>query len=161
MLNQNTLERIKKQYEPLKKKYKLPEFSKLNEEFEIEKIQERETDFLLREIRRVMSEKIAAFLRFLEFFLNPQLAPLFILTSLKNLTPKEKDSIEKIYKELTNLELVSINLDINYNEEKEASFIKETLKKWQDLKPQLSEISEAILQIQKKSNDKKSKSYFG
>ncbi|MCX8194245.1 MAG: hypothetical protein N3G19_02705 [Candidatus Pacearchaeota archaeon] len=159
--NHNNLERIKKQYEPLKKKYKLPEFSKLNEEFEIEKIQEKETDFLLREIRRIMGDKIIAFLRFLEFFLNPQIAPLFVLTSIKNLTQKEKDSIEKIYKELANIELASVNLDINYEENKEAQFIKEILKKWQELKPQLQEVSEAILQIQKKSGEKKNKSYFG
>lgn len=152
---------VKKQYELLKKKYKLPEFSKLNEEFEIEKIQEKETDFLLREIRRAMLDKVAAFLKFLELFLNPQLAPLFILTSLKNFAPKEKDSIEKVYKELANTELFSIDLDINYNEDKEAKFIRETFKKWQELKPQLQEVSEAILQIQKKSSEKKNKSYFG
>lgn len=155
------LSEVKKQYEPLKKKYKLPEFLKLNEEFEIEKIQEKETDFLLREIRRAMSDKIAAFLKFLELFLNPQFAPLFILASLKNFTPKEKDSIEKIYKELANIEFFSIDLDINYNEDKEARFIRETFKKWQELKPQLQEISEVILQLQKKSSEKKDKSYFG
>lgn len=57
---------LKKQYEPLRKKYKLPSFDELNKEFEIEKIQEKETDFILREIRKGMGEKVGAFLRFLK-----------------------------------------------------------------------------------------------
>lgn len=158
---EHNLERIKKQYEPLKKKYKLPEFSKLNEEFEIEKIQEKETDFLLREIRRAISDKIAAFLRFFELFLNPQAAPIFVLTSLKNFTVKEKEAIENIYKELVKLELVSVSLDISYKESKEGQFILEALKKWQEMKPEIQEIADSIVKFQGKVGEKKGKSYFG
>lgn len=160
-MSENTLEKIKKQYEPLKKKYKLPEFSKLNEEFEIEKIQERETDFLLREIRRAISDKVAAFLRFFELFVNPQAAPVFVLISLKNLTSKEKEIIERTYKELVELELAAVNRDISYNEAKEAQSILRVLKKWQEIKPELEEVTTAILKVQEKVSEKKGKSYFG
>lgn len=159
--NRSTLDKIKKQYEPLKKKYKLPEFSKLNEEFEIEKIQEKETDFLLREIRRAMSDKIAAFLRFFELFLNPQAAPIFVLTSLKNLTTKEKETIENLYRELVKMELASVNLDVSYNEAKEAKFLIEVMKKWQEMKSEIQEIANSILKFQAKNGEKKGKSYFG
>lgn len=151
---------LKKQYEPLRKKYNLPEFSKLNEEFEIEKIQEKETEFLLREIRRVISEKIAAFLRFFELFINPQSAPVFILTSLKNLTPHEKDLIEKLYKELVNIELAAVSLDIIYKETREAQFIKDITKRWQNMKQELEQISEMIAKMPREG-EKKGKSYFG
>ena len=158
---ENSLEKIKKQYEPLKKKYKLPEFSKLNEEFEVEKIQERETDFLLREIRRAISDKVSAFLRFFELFVNPQAAPVFVLISLKNLTSKEKEIVERTYKELVELELAAVNRDINYNEAKEAQSILRVMKKWQELKPELEEVTTAILKVQEKVGEKKGKSYFG
>ncbi|MGB9708020.1 MAG: hypothetical protein ACPLXC_01695 [Candidatus Pacearchaeota archaeon] len=158
---ENSLEKIKKQYEPLKRKYKLPEFSKLNEEFEIEKIQEKETDFLLREIRRAISDKISAFLRFFELFVNPQAAPVFVLVSLKNLTSKEKEIIERAYKELVELELAAVNRDISYDESKEAQSILRVFKKWQELKPELEEVTTAILRVQEKSGEKKGKSYFG
>lgn len=159
--NHNSLEKIKKQYEPFKRKYKLPEFSKLNEEFEIEKIQEKETDFILREIRRAISDKVAAFLRFFELFVNPQAAPVFVLTSLKNLTSKEKEIIERSYKELVELELAAVSLDISYNEAKEAQAILRAIKKWQELKPDLEEVTAAILRVQQKRGEKKEKSYFG
>lgn len=155
------LEILKKQYEPLKKKYKLPEFSELNKEFEIEKIQEKETDFLLREIRRAISEKMAAFLKLFELFLNPQAAPLFILTSLKNLTLKEKEMIENIYKELVKLEIISINLDIEYNEKEEVKFIIEAMKKWKEIKLFAKEIVDFLIKFQNKNTEKKEKSYFG
>ncbi len=160
-MSENNLEKIKKQFEPLKKKYKLPEFSKLNEEFEIEKIQEKETDFLLREIRRAISDKISAFLRFFELFVNPQAAPVFVLVSLKNLSSKEKEIIERAYKELVSLELAAVSLDISYNEAQEAQAILRVMKKWQELKPELEEVTTAILKVQEKSGEKKGKSYFG
>jgi len=155
------IDALKKQYSVLRKKYKLPEFSKLNEEFEIEKTQERETEFLLREIRRTISDKISSFIRFFELFLNPQPFPIFILSMIKNLTAKEKTMIEKIYKELVTVELTSLSLDIYYKEAREVEFIKDIFKKWQELKPELKEISDILTKIQSREVEKKNRSYFG
>ena len=157
----NDLERLKKQYAPLRKKYKLPDFAKLNEDFAIEKIQEKETDFLLREIRLVISDRIAAFLRFFELFLNPAMAPIFILSALKHLGPKNKESIERVYRELVVFELRSISLDVAYNERKEADFVKEITKGWQSIKTEIQEVSELIQKIHSKAKEKKKKSYYG
>ena len=45
------LEQLKKDYEVIRKKYNLPGFKELNEDFYIEEIAESETDILLRKIR--------------------------------------------------------------------------------------------------------------
>jgi hypothetical protein len=158
-MEKTSLEKLKKQYSTLQKKYKLPSFSELNKEFDIEKLQERETDFLLREIRRIMGEKMNAFLRFLETVLNPVMAPVFILSSLKNLGASDKELIEKNYKILVGLELKSIGLDIEYNEKKEAFFILETIKKWQEMKEEIEEIIKSLAKIQYHSEKKGS--YLG
>jgi hypothetical protein len=155
-----SLEELKKQYSPFQKKYKLPDFSKLNEDFDIEKAQEKETEFLLREIRREITDKVAAFLRFFELFLNPQAAPLFVLGMLKNLNLHEKEIIGKIYKELVALEIEAVNLDIKYNEIDEARFIKGSFKKWQGMKPELERIGNSLRKIQTKE-PKGKRSYFG
>ena len=160
-MKENNLAILKKDYEKFYKKYKLPKFSELNQEFEIEKLQEKETDFLLREIRRVISDKVAAFLRFFELFLNPQAAPIFILAMLKSLTPRDKEIIEKIYHELVSFELTSLTLDIIYNEKKEADFIKDIYKRWQKLKIELQEFSKIMEKIKSKEKEKKRKTYFG
>ena len=154
------LERLRKQYAPLKNKYKLPDFTKLNEEFAIEKIQEKETEFLLREVRLLISDRIAGFLRFFELFLNPSMAPIFILSALKHLNPKNKESIERVYRELVVFELKSINLDTSYNELNEAEFIKEITRRWQEIKGDIGEISSLLQKIHTKEREKKGK-YFG
>ncbi|UZE93895.1 MAG: hypothetical protein IB618_03990 [Candidatus Pacearchaeota archaeon] len=152
---------LKKEYEKYRKKYKLPRFSELNQEFEIEKIQEKETEFLLREIRRAISDKIAAFLRFFELFLNPTTAPVFILALLKTLNVRDKELVEKIYHNLVAFELTAITLDIVYNEKKEAEFIRYIFKKWQGFKKELIEFSRVIERTKTKAREKKRKSYFG
>jgi hypothetical protein len=159
-MKDSVLNDIKKRYGPLKKKYKMPEFNKLNEEFEIEKIQEHETDFLLREIRKDVGEKVGAFLRFLETILNPVVAPVFVLNSLKNLSSHDKELIKKNYEMLVELEIKAIGLDVEYNEKKEAEFIKEAFKKWQDAKPEIKEIVHSLGKAQF-TTDSKSKSYLG
>ncbi|MEM4703012.1 MAG: hypothetical protein QXP53_00815 [Candidatus Pacearchaeota archaeon] len=156
-----SLSEIRKKYKKLESKYKLPSFSDLNEEFEIEKVQERETEFLLREIRRAMSDKVIAFLRFLELFLNPVTAPLFVLVALKNMSIQDKEKMESLYQELVRVEIKSIILDIEYSEAEEAKFIKEIYAKWKEVKKELGEICKEIEKVHEKSSEKKSKSYFG
>ena len=87
---ESSLEKLKKDYEKLQKKYKLPSFQQLNEEFEIERIAEHETDILLREIRKAITEKAVAFLRFLEFLINFSAAPFFLLSVIKHLVASDK-----------------------------------------------------------------------
>ena len=160
MKEKDSLEKLKKEYEKLRKKYKLPSFQQLNEEFEIEKFQEKQTDFLLRNIRRTMTDKVAAFLHFFEMFLNPSAAPIFVLAVLKKLTAKDKGVIEGIYNQLVSLELRSLALDMAYDEKKECEFIKKSVKIWQELKPSLQEFSDLLIRIQPKQKEGR-KNYFG
>ncbi len=51
---------IKEEYEKLK--HKLPEFNRLNEEFEISRVEsEYKKEFLLRDIRRKINDKLIFF----------------------------------------------------------------------------------------------------
>jgi len=159
MAEPSNLVSLKKEYEKIRQKYKLPPFQYLNEEFEIEKIQERETELLLKEIRHIMTEKLAAFLHFIELFINPTMAPVFILSAMKNLGESDKKLIENIYDNLVSLELASLALDISYDEKKEAEFVKNIIKKWQDLRPELQQFSDLLAKIRPKKE--KSKGYVG
>lgn len=139
------LNRLKKQYDVLRKKYKLPEFSKLNEDFEIEKLQEHETDFLLREVRRTIVEKMSVVLKFLEIIINPnEASPAFIFAMIKEMKPEMKKSLEKMYKELSTVEISSITLDLDYDEKNEARFIKEQTKKWESTKKELRSLIKSV-----------------
>src|SRR3989344_2156979 len=154
------LDKLKKDYGTLKTKWDMPSFSMLNEQFEIEKIAEQETDLLLREIRKAITEKVVAFLRFLEILINPSNAPLFIFAVLKNLSPAEKKLVERIYQKLCDFEIAAISLDLSYDEKQEIKFIKDASKRWRDMSDDLKELSAGIQKAWNASSEKKERNYF-
>lgn len=144
MEKESNLESLKKDYLEIQKKYNLPDFEKLNSDFQIEKIAEVETDFLVREIRKFVSERFSSYLRFIETLLRPMEAPMFVFSIVKSLGAEEKNILKKAYKKLAQSEVKLIELDIDFVEEKEAEFIKESYVLWQDLKKDLLGIVSVI-----------------
>jgi len=155
------LEELKKEYKKIQKKYALPDFEKLNKDFQIEKAAESETDFLIREIRRVMAEKFSNYLRFAETILNPINAPMFVFSIIKTMGAEEKKRLTEVYKKLAKIEISLIELDVEFSEERDARFIKEAYKFWQEIKGDVLKTLDAV----KKNWDNKfevdKKGYFG
>ena len=158
---ESSLEKLKKDYKTIRKKYNLPDFKNLNEDFNIEKVAETETEYLIREVRRHMGEKFSNYLRFLEAILNPVNVPIFIFSIVKTIKPEDRKRLTEVYKKLSKIEVYLIELEIEFSDKKEADFIKESFKTWQEIKKDLIEVIDAI----KKSWDNKfevnNKSYFG
>jgi len=155
------LDKLKKQYSELKKKYKLPSFDELNQDFDVEKLQEKETEHLVKNMRRIMVEKIANIVRFLELIYSPgeSPTPMFVFAMMKNIKPETKKVIEKLYKELSSIEISSLPLDIHHDEKAEAIFVYDTYKKWASFKPELSEITKKLSISSKKES--KARGYLG
>ncbi|MFA7707610.1 MAG: hypothetical protein WCX73_01555 [Candidatus Pacearchaeota archaeon] len=153
------LNKLKQEYDKLKERYNLPEFSDVNRVFDIEEI-DIDTDFLLRRIRRTVSERISGYLRFLEVILNPSNAPMFIFKLIKKISEEDKKQLSDIYEVLGGFELEAVKLDLNYNELKEADFIRKTYTLLSN------DVSKRLLIIIEKmsNNDEEKKersSYFG
>jgi hypothetical protein len=152
------LKEFKKEYEELAKKYKIQSFKELNEEFEIDKI-DRETECVLRLVRKAMIEKIVNSLGFLEMLLNPTNSPRIYLPYLKNMTIEDKEIIEKIYSSLADLSLNSLLLEVEYSEKGEAELIKKIYSTWDSNKTDFKKI---IINVRNpKTIVRKEKSYFG
>jgi len=94
MSEENNLENLKEDYKEIQKKYDLPEFERLNEDFQIEKLAEIETDFLVREIRKFMADKFMNYLRFIESILNPVNVQMFVFSIIKSIGEEEKKKFE-------------------------------------------------------------------
>jgi hypothetical protein len=159
--NLTTLEDLKKEYELLKNKYSLPEFSKLNELFDIEEV-DTDTEFLLRRIRRVVADKILGYLKFVEVILNPSNAPIFFFKLIKKLDDKDRENLAKIYEELAKIEVDVISLDLEYSEKQEAEYVKKLYDSFNNnVKGELLSI---IKKLGNGDNNKKKEngnSYFG
>ena len=160
-MTKEDLENLKKEYSELQKKYALPTFEELNSDFQIEKLSENETDFLLKEIRRLVADRLFNYLRFVESLLNPVNVPMFVYFIIKTFDVKEKDKLTEIYKELAKREVELIGLDIESTEEKEANFIKESYKFWQEIKEDILEIVGVIKKNWDAKSETSKKDYFG
>jgi len=158
---ESPLNEVKKNYRKFQEKYNLPSFDKLNEDFQIEKITENETDYLLREVKKAMAEKFYNYLRFTETLLNPVNAPVFIFSMIKSIEAEKKKNLNEIYKKLAKNEIRIIEIDLVYSEKKEAEFIKESYKLWQEIKEELLDIIKNVKDNWDNKLEGKRKGYFG
>ncbi|HLC86854.1 MAG TPA: hypothetical protein VJH65_01090 [Candidatus Nanoarchaeia archaeon] len=156
----SVLKEMKKDYAEFQKKYNLPSFEKLNEYFSIEKAADYETDFLLREIRKHVADRLQNYMRFIEALLHPTDVPIFIFSIIKSLGTGDMEKLVELYKELAKMNLKLIKLDISYSEQKEAELIKESYKLWEKIKNETLD----ILKVVEKNWDSKmefnGRSYF-
>ncbi len=161
MKEKSNLENLKKNYQKIQKKYDLPSFDDLNKDFQIEKVAEIETDFLIREIRKFLADKFSNYLRFVEAILNPVNAPMFIFSIIKSIGIKEKKKLTNIYGQLSKTEIRLIELDINFEEEKEADFVKESYKMWQEIKKDVLDVLDVMKNNLGNKVEVNGKGYFG
>lgn len=156
------LTKLKGLYNTFQVKYNLPEFSKLNEEFGVEKAASEETEFVLREVRKYVADKFLDYFRFVESILNPVNTPsIFIFSLTKTLSTKDREKIVEIYKKMAKVELYLMELDVEYSEEKEADFIKRAYILWQDIKKDIKIVIDSIKQNWDNKIEDNNKGYFG
>ncbi|MFH1452215.1 MAG: hypothetical protein ABIF88_03520 [archaeon] len=152
---------LNSEYESLRTKYGLPEFEKMAEDFDIEKISDKESSYLAREIRRTIHEKLSAYLHLFETLINPASSPMFVFSFLKSINGNNKEKIMEIYKKLSKLQLEVLKLDTIYNEETEIKFIKKTYEEWQEIKPAVYKLIQTFENNIESNGDSKETSYFG
>ncbi len=154
------LDVLKKEYEKLVKKYNLPNFKDIDLDFEIDKF-DKDTDFLLRAIRKIVMEKVVNSMTFLEMLINPVNAPRMYLVYIRSMSVEDKKIIDDIYSALADLSVLSLDLEIDSNEKSEAELIKKVYEKWVSMKPGFRKILSNMKSPKEIPNNKKDRSYFG
>jgi len=155
------LKQLKIDYEKLQKKYGLPSFQEMNEDFSIEKIAETETDIPIREVRRMVGDRLMNYMRFIENLLSPVNVPMFIFSIIKLIGPEEKNKLSEIYKKLIQNEIKFVERDLEFDETEEAKFINESYKLWQEIKKELVKIFGKVEKNWGTKTEENSKGYFG
>jgi len=117
---------IKKKYRDFKKEYNLPSFEKLDLMFELSTIDK--DDFLLRNIRKKMLEKLDYFCEIIESLLQPDTSSFANMHECKFFEDEEKDDLYKLYKNLMFLSKSAMLLGINSSDDEEAEFINSVYK---------------------------------
>lgn len=153
------MSKIKEKYNELKKKYTLPDFNELNNEFEISAIENKE--FLLREIRRKIDERAEAFLKILSTVLQPE-TNIAEIHECREFSDEEKERVYKLYKKLMLMHDSSLLAGLSCKDDENAKFISEALREWQPVKKQMTEIVKKMRDTWKKETDiKEELGYLG
>lgn len=158
---ESKLAKLKENYKVIERRYDLPSFEKLNEDFQIEKAAELETDILIREVRRFMADKLSGYMRFVETLLNPVNAQMFVFSIIKSLGHEEKRKAAEIYKKLAKNEIKLIEIDTNFSEKGEAEFIRNSYELWKSVKRDILDILDKINRNWDNKFEVESKGYFG
>jgi len=155
------LTEFRKAYEDLQRKHELPNFDDMNGVFDIGKIK-RDSGNFLRDIRRMMGEKVSYYMRLMEVMINPSQAPPTFLMLLKEITKDDKKVLDSVFTAFMDIEISSYKLNVNSTDAEEVDFINKIYKIWNEKTHELIKIID-ILDRNWKQVDKlpkQSRGYF-
>lgn len=128
---------IHEAYEKLKKEHPiLPEYHKLDKEFEISTIENEE--FLIREIKKKVGERYEPILELLEHIISPDPGSLSDVYECRTFTNGEKTQIVTLFKHLMSNYRMLLETDLLGDDNKDAETIKKVSEAWMTDKKQLA-----------------------
>jgi|TARA_Y100000310_G_scaffold327902_1_gene395047 hypothetical protein len=126
---------IEKEYIKLCKKYKLPKFKDLNNEFEISRLDN--VDFLIRNILRNVAEKLEFYCNLINELLQPDTSSLSSMHEVRFFTDSEKNKLYNQFKKLMKTHRNIIRLVLEHDEKNQAKFLNSFFSEWLEIKKQL------------------------
>ena len=154
---------FKERYEELSKKYKLPSYEELDNEFELLYFQNiMEISFPLRYVRRRIGDRVNWFIGFFQGILNPNPSSLINLEESKFFSKEDKDKIVSLVKEMVIFERENLMLDLAQDEKKDAEFIKKGIEKWAEFKKEIEPYCVKLKEGWKaETSEEEKEEYFG
>lgn len=131
MAKDSDLKEIKADYELARKKYNLPKFEAIDQEFEIRLIDN--IGFIIKDVRRAVLTHLQNLSSFFIPALDPTAQDMHSMIEMGALSRQDKDSLFKFYRKLMYLLHEGVTSSI-VSEEAEADFIKKVWKMWPDIK---------------------------
>lgn len=153
---------FKKLYDELKKEYSLPVFEEMNSNFDIGKIR-RDSGNLLRDIRRVMIEKIVYYIRLVELMINPSQASPIMLMLLKEISSEDRKTMDSVLNSFVELEIEAHKLDVIPSDSEEAKLVNKVYSVWNKSKQEVLSLVKILERNHGKKpqvSNKKGRDYF-
>ncbi len=150
------MDTIEQEYNALIKKYRLPSFAKLDEEFEIRALEENRSGRPIKAIIRVIAGRLRNFLEALDPAVNPNPSSVYSMLIVNSLDQKTKEEIFDFYKRIALLYQKCILYEIESDEES-AKFIKSFWKEWPKIKEKQKKFLNKIISNWEPTKEKKSK----
>jgi len=128
-------EKIKKQWEELSRKYKLPEFSFMNAEFSIGSIDD--TDYPLKAVAENIAERIEFYVGVLGDILQPEPSSIYAMHETRFFDEEEKKAVYSVYTKLMAYSRRCLEISIINTEKIYAEFILVFCGEWNSTKQEL------------------------
>lgn len=125
------LEKLKEEYEEARKKYNLPSFEEIDKEFELRKLESG--GFIIKDVRRIIVNKLQSFADWLTPILNPHPESLHSAIETKIFEKQEISDMLAFYKRLGHLIHMSLIASLK-TEQDEINFIKDILLEYPEMK---------------------------
>lgn len=149
---------VQEAYKKLEKKHKgLPPFARLNRAFEISRIED--TQFLLREIRRKIAERIEGSIKILEEVLQPEVN-LTRLRESEAFSEEEKKEMFTFYRRCMMLNRWGWEIEIMGEDKLDVAFIVKTYTEWDNIKKTMQKILQKMREQWKGDLDIKSETWY-
>lgn len=149
------MQTLKQDYEKLAKKYGLPAYAELDENFELLYAAPiYEISHPLSFVRRKMNDKLAWVCIMLQSIIQPNPSSMINMQEAAFFSKEQKEECQKILKELIIISRTSVTLDIDTNEKKDAEHIKTIFAAWNKLKPRLLAIAQVFPEGWKRDSKK-------
>ena len=157
-------EDFKKLYNYKARKYSLPPFEEIDNEFEIYDLfvsRRVPPTYIIKNTQRFIVERFWGAINFLHNFLFPNQQSLILMEESQKFTEEEKEQISELMKKLTIIARKGAAIDIKNNEKEIAGYINELYKEWLNLKKDITEIADKNLAKWKSESKSEKRDYYG
>jgi len=151
---------IEQHYKELQKKHQLPDFALVDKEFEISTIEK--PDFLLRNVRRKIAERLDHITQLIDPLIQPDAGTFVHLTEYRALSESDRRGLVKHFQDVQSLALACIDAELSADDAQDALIIARAAKEWpvlrEALRPHVKKIAAAWTNTVEHKHDVE---YFG
>ena len=126
---------IEQEYAKLSKKYKLPKFKGIDDEFEISNFDNER--FLIKNILRSISEKLEFYIEVIGSLVHPDGTSISSMYEIRFFSEDEKNDMYNLFKRLMKNNRNVIELVLKNDEKEQSDFLNEFFTDWRNIKKEL------------------------
>ena len=151
---------IEQEYNKLSKKYKLPKFKEIDDEFEISTLETPK--FLIRNILRKIAEKLEFYIEVIGNLVHPDTSSISTMYEVRYFSDEEKNEMYNSFKKLMTSNRYIIKLILMNDEKRQTEFLKDFFVDWLTMKKELINYLDKMKESwEKESTIEEDLGYFG
>lgn len=151
---------IEKEYSELSKKYKLPKFKEIDEEFELSSFDSEK--FLLKNTLRRIAEKLEFYIEIIGSLVHPDGTSISSMYEIRFFSDNEKNEMYMLFKKMMKYYRHVIELVLSNDGKEQALLLNEFFDEWMEMKNRLrAYIGKMRESWEKESSIQEDLGYFG